>query len=244
MSYTFKQQLLDKSKYTLKCPYNMVAEEITIHNTANDASAENEANYHNRNNNATSYHVAIDHKEVIQVIPFNRNAFHAGDGGKGRGNRKAIGIEICYSKSGGERYKQAEENTVKYVAKLLKERNWNVSKVKKHQDYSGKYCPHRILDEGRWESFKERIAKELSVLNGEVDEKEMEELKAELKALKAKVSKLEEDSKKTGKLAEWAKESAKWAKESGISDGSRPDDDLTRQEAWKMLHAMNELLNK
>lgn len=56
------------------------------------------------NDSSTSYHIAVDDKEAIQAIPFNRNAFHAGDGGNGTGNRKYIAVEICYSKSGGERY--------------------------------------------------------------------------------------------------------------------------------------------
>lgn len=36
--------------------------------------------------------------------------------------------------------------------------------MKKHQDWSGKYCPHRILGENRWESFKQRIQAELNKL--------------------------------------------------------------------------------
>ena len=39
-----------------------------------------------------------------------------------------------------------------------------MDRVKKHQDFSGKYCPHRILDEKRWNSFKDRIARELQDL--------------------------------------------------------------------------------
>ncbi|WP_430623558.1 hypothetical protein [Lysinibacillus fusiformis] len=29
--------------------------------------------------------------------------------------------------------------------------------MKKHQDWNGKYCPHRILSEDRWGSFLKRI---------------------------------------------------------------------------------------
>ena len=32
-----------------------------------------------------------------------------------------------------------------------------MSALKKHQDFSGKYCPHRILDEKSWESFVDRV---------------------------------------------------------------------------------------
>lgn len=164
MSYTFKQNFLPSSKYQIKSPYQMQAQYITVHNTANDASAANEVAYHNRNNNQVSFHVAVDDKDVIQCVPFNKNAFHCGDGATGNGNRKSIGIEICYSKSGGQRYTAAEENAVQYIAKLLHERGWGVERVKKHQDWSGKYCPHRILDEKRWDSFKQRISTALNKL--------------------------------------------------------------------------------
>lgn len=84
------------------------------------------------NNMATSFHVAIDDYRVVQAIEFNRNAFHAGDGRNGSGNRKSISIEICYSKSGGERFIKAERLAAKYIALLLKERGWGIDRVKKH----------------------------------------------------------------------------------------------------------------
>lgn len=160
---------MPESKYNLKCPYNMDAEDITVHNTANDASARNEANYMIGNNSSTSFHAAIDDIEVVTTIPFNRNAFHAGDGRSGRGNRKAIGIEICYSKSGGERFEAAEENAAAYIAMLLRERNWGIERVKRHYDYSGKYCPHRTMDMG-WERFLDKIRKHLDAQNQPIPE--------------------------------------------------------------------------
>ena len=150
------QDLVSESKYSTQCPYHMTPEYITIHNTANDASALNEIAYMKRNN-YNSYHFAVDDIEARQGLPLDRNNFSCGDGANGTGNRKSIAIEICYSKSGGARYVQAEENCVQLVATLLKKYGFGVDRVKKHQDWSGKYCPHRILAENRWESFKDRI---------------------------------------------------------------------------------------
>lgn len=149
---TLRQLLVSESKYDIKCPYTMVAEGYCVHNTANDAPAENEANYMRNNDKKVSFHYVIDDKEVIQCIPENRNAFHAGDGVGGDGNRKHIAVEICYSKSGGEKFTKAEKNAAEFIAKGLKEKGWGIDKVKKHQDFSGKYCPHRTLDLG-WERF-------------------------------------------------------------------------------------------
>lgn len=159
MAYTTRKQWLPGSKYALKATNPMKAEYVTIHNTANDASAKNEANYMFSNNNATSYHVAIDDIEAVEMIPFSRNAWHAGDGSNGIGNRKSIGIEICYSKSGGDRYKQAEANTIEYTAQVLVQTGLKPDKVRFHKEWSGKNCPHRILDEGRGAAFKAAIAK-------------------------------------------------------------------------------------
>ena len=154
-----RQMLVDKSKYSIKCPYTMKPTRIVVHNTANDASANNEISYMRTNNNETSFHYAVDDKEVVQGIPLNRNAWHAGDG-HGKGNMEGIAIEICYSKSGGDRFIKAEQNAAKFIAQLLKERGWGIDKVTKHQDYSGKYCPHRTLDMG-WERFLNMVRAEL-----------------------------------------------------------------------------------
>ncbi|MDX6155237.1 N-acetylmuramoyl-L-alanine amidase [Bacillus subtilis] len=168
MAIKVVKNLVSKSKYGLKCPNPMKAEYITIHNTANDASAANEISYMKNNSSSTSFHFAVDDKQVIQGIPTNRNAWHTGDGTNGTGNRKSIGVEICYSKSGGARYKAAEKLAIKFVAQLLKERGWGVDRVRKHQDWNGKYCPHRILSEGRWNQVKAAIEKELKSLGGKI----------------------------------------------------------------------------
>ena len=151
-----RQNLVSASKYSIKCPYSMNAEFIVVHNTANDASANNEIAYMISNNNKVSYHYAVDDVEIVQGIPENRNAWHAGDGGNGQGNRKGLAIEICYSKSGGERFDKAEENAAEFIASKLKEKGWGIDKVKKHQDFANKYCPHRTLDLG-WERFLNKV---------------------------------------------------------------------------------------
>jgi N-acetylmuramoyl-L-alanine amidase len=152
----FRQMLVASKNYKTKCPNTLDPEGWCVHNTYNDASANNEVQYMILNHNQVSFHVAVDDKEVVQGVDFNRNAWAAGDG-NGPGNRKHLHLEICYSKSGGERYTQAEENAVQYLAQDLKQRGWGIDKVKKHEDFSGKHCPHRILDEKRWTSFLGRI---------------------------------------------------------------------------------------
>ncbi|MEI4789836.1 N-acetylmuramoyl-L-alanine amidase [Bacillus sp. FJAT-53060] len=167
MTIKVRKMLVSSAKKSIKCPYSMNAKYITFHNTANDAPAKNEISYMRNNNATVSFHYAVDDKEIIQGIETNRNAWHCGDGsGANSGNRTSIGVEVCYSKSGGERYKKAEALAIKFIAQLLKERGWGVDRVKKHEDWSGKHCPHRVLAEGRWGAVKAAIAKELAALNG------------------------------------------------------------------------------
>lgn len=158
------KNLVSESKYSVKCPYSMTPEFVVVHNTANDASAQNEVKYMISNNNQVSFHFAVDDKEVVQGLPLDRNAWACGDGANGKGNRKGIQVEICYSKNGGIRFENAEKNAAKFIAQLLKERGWGVDKVKKHQDFSNKYCPHRTLDKG-WASFVNMVKDYVNELN-------------------------------------------------------------------------------
>lgn len=164
MAITVVKQLVDKSMYQYKCPYAMTPQFIVIHNTANDASAMNEIKYMISNKNQVSFHYAIDDKQVVQGVPTNRNTWHSSDGVNGKGNRQGISIEICYSKSGGDKFTKAEKLTAKFVAELLKQYKWDISKVKKHQDFCTKYCPHRTLDLG-WKRFLNMVQDELDTLN-------------------------------------------------------------------------------
>ena len=150
------KNIVSQDKYDIKCPYAMTPSRIVVHNTANDASARNEIAYMISNNQEVSFHYAVDDKEVVQGIPENRNAWHSGDGEHGKGNREGVAIEICYSKGGGDRFVQAEKNAVDLIVSILKKYNWGVDKVTKHQDYNGKYCPHRTLDMG-WDRFIKMI---------------------------------------------------------------------------------------
>ena len=151
----------------------MTPDGIVVHNTANDASAMSEISYMIGNNNKVSYHVAVDDERVVTGLPFDRNSWNAGDGSNGKGNRTKIAIEICYSKSGGEKFEEAENLCASYIAYLLKQYNWGIDRVSKHQDYSGKYCPHRTLDMG-WERFLNKIRQHLDIQTTPVEEEKDE----------------------------------------------------------------------
>ena len=151
-----------ESKYATKCPDITEKDGICIHNTANDASAMSEISYMLGRPEKVSFHVAIDNYRVVTGLPFERSCYASGDGRHGKGNAHKINIEICYSKSGGEQFEEAEDLCASYVAILLKQYNWGIDRVYKHQDFANKYCPHRTLDMG-WERFLNKIREHLEI---------------------------------------------------------------------------------
>ena len=167
MSLTIKKMPMPSDKVPYKCPYLMNPTRIVIHNTANDASALNEIKYMQSNTREVSFHYAVDDKMAVQGIDLWRNAWHAGDGPNGVGNRQGIAIEICYSKSGGPRFIKAEQNAAELAAQLLLDFGWGIDKITKHQDYPTipKYCPHRTLDMG-WARFVDMVEDKRQELAG------------------------------------------------------------------------------
>ncbi|MBQ8697251.1 MAG: N-acetylmuramoyl-L-alanine amidase [Clostridia bacterium] len=145
-------------KVAIKCPFPMTPTRVVVHNTSNDASAYNEIRYMHRNGAQVSFHYAVDDVGAVQGIDLGRNAWHAGDGGSGVGNRQGIAVEICYSKSGGKRFRRSVCNGAALVHRLITERGWGLDRVTAHRDYSGKHCPHRILDEYGFSAFRSLVA--------------------------------------------------------------------------------------
>lgn len=145
-----------EEKLTVKCPFAMTPTRIVIHNTENDATAEQEIAYMHSNPREVSFHFAVDDEHAVQGIALDRNAWHAGDG-NGKGNREGIGIEICYSRSGGERFEKAQKNAAALTAQLLRSYGWGIDRVTKHQDYSGKDCPRRTMNEIGWDGFLQLV---------------------------------------------------------------------------------------
>lgn len=157
--------LIDESMYSLKSPYEMTPVGICIHNTAGDRTARAEIDDMGTNSKEVSFHIAIDDKEALIAIPLNRNAWHAGDGLYGEGNRRYISIEICYSYSKYDLFDIAEARAIKEVALLLKKYNWTVDNVRKHKDFSATECPKRTCELG-WERFLNKVKEEYEKIGG------------------------------------------------------------------------------
>ena len=192
---------------------------ITIHSTGNPKStAQNERDYLSNpiNTNSTGWHYVVGDNIIIEAIPPNERAWHAGDGSTGKGNNNSVGIEMVET---GNREKVIE-NTIWLVKKLQKQFNISDDKVVRHFDWSGKNCP-RILNYNNWEGwiqFKTLLRSSDTMTREEVKKIVQEELDR---------SKLP--------VSNWAKEDWENAKEKSITDGSRPKDFATREEVISLI---------
>ena len=145
-----------------RCGYSLTPRYITIHNTANTkatATAVAHAEYMNNSgkNKEVSYHYVVDDKEIYQLIPDHEVAWHAGDGGKGTGNRQSLAIEICEN-DGGDLL--AATNRAAALTRYLMDRyGIPLANVVQHNSWSGKNCPARIRkgQPYNWYTFLEKV---------------------------------------------------------------------------------------
>lgn len=137
---------------------------LTIHSTANkNSTAKNERAWltNSKNNRTASYHIIVDQKEAIECIPLNEIAWHAGDG-KGAGNTESIALEICES---GNRTKTLK-NAISLTANILRDHKWDVSRLRRHYDWSKKICPRILIDS----QYREKQTQTWDWFRKEVDE--------------------------------------------------------------------------
>ena len=132
---------------------------ITIHSTANPKStARGERAWLTSPNNKNRYagwHLCVDEREVVEAIPLDEVAWHAGDGGKGEGNSGSISIEICES---GNR-EIVLMHTIMTVVDLLYHYKLKPKDVYPHSKWTRTKCPS-ILDSGvglLWDNFVKEI---------------------------------------------------------------------------------------
>ena len=190
---------------------------ITIHETGNtDAGADAEAHGKYLTSSAgeaslTSWHYTVDDHAIVQHLPDNETAYHAGDGADGPGNATSIGIEICVNADGD--FAKAKENAAALVRLLMSEYFIPLANVVQHNRWNGKNCPAAIrATPGAWEDF-------LALCGGESEEPE---------------------EPPTDQPAGWAAEAWAWAKAMGLMGGTRPTDNITRQEAAVVLKRLYE----
>lgn len=200
------------------------------HDIGNGASSaeQNRLYFHNHQPSASA-HVFIDDKKILVIIPLNEKAYHVqyqkpmdnllfGDDA----NDAGIGVELCW---GGEiNFAEAYKRYVWFWAWLCKKYKWNPHKH---------IVSHKTLDPERRSDPDNALNKHGITFAQFLNDVRKEMLPKPIAKETVKVS----DKKQV--VSPFAKEAQKWVMEKGISDGSRPQDPVTRQETWVMLQNLS-----
>lgn len=149
---SFKVNLVPTNTTEYSHTRQMTPKYNVIHNTGNSNKGANDDMHAKfvKNDDYVLWHFTIDDDSITQHLPINRTGFHAGDGRYGEGNSYGIGYEICED---GDMEK-AIANTYKLLYYL--ETEGYKLMIKPHQFFSGKYCPHWILDNWGMDLFVEK----------------------------------------------------------------------------------------
>jgi N-acetylmuramoyl-L-alanine amidase CwlA len=144
---------------------------ITVHNTANadrGADALMHARYMkgaDARQRQVSWHFSVDDHQCVQSLPLNERGMHAGTG---LGNASSLGIEIC--ENAGIDQATANGRAALLVAALLRRFGLSITHVVPHKHWSGKQCPHLLLDAaGTIKSFLQLVQAELDGLPATID---------------------------------------------------------------------------
>ena len=131
---------------------------ITIHETGNAAKGADAAAHGDYldsdagERGMVSWHYTVDDHAILQHLPDTETAYHAGDGAKGPGNTKSIGIEICVD-AGGD-FEKAKRNAASLVRLLMAEHSIPLERVVQHHHWNGKDCPKSLRNTpGGWAAF-------------------------------------------------------------------------------------------
>ncbi|HFD2043912.1 TPA: N-acetylmuramoyl-L-alanine amidase [Clostridium perfringens] len=133
---------------------------IIIHetdNTSKGAGAETHCKAQaNGNIGKASVHYYVDDTGVYQAVEHKHATWNCGDGNNryGINNKNTISIEICVNSDSD--YNKAVDNTVDLV-RYLKNGYYSNCQIVRHYDASRKNCPRRILANGYWNTFLERV---------------------------------------------------------------------------------------
>lgn len=165
----------------------IVPKAVVIHWTANTgAGADAVANrnyFEGHPENKVSAHYIVDDHQVVQCLPEDEMGYHVGayhyqpralELLSSYPNNCTIGIETCVNRDGN--FTQTYQNLIILTADILHRHGWDVDRLWRHYDITGKDCPRFfVADEAAqaygfegaaagWERFKRDVNLELKAL--------------------------------------------------------------------------------
>ena len=221
-----KKQIGQKRKYS-DIKY------LVIHDTGNTSiGADAEAHYKYLQT-ATRYgsaHYYVDDKQIIQTIGDSLVAWSIGDtwGYSNNPNRikdafnfNSLNVELCINANIDK--DKAYKNVVELTKNLMKKFGFTADMVIRHFDATGKICPGSWSknDWAKWWQFKEDIQKPIEWTIDLTKDSEFGE---------------DEKMEKKSNASDWADTAWKWGIEKGLTDGTNPKGQCTREQVVTMLY--------
>jgi len=180
-----KELMLTKSPFTRTGMKMGSPKAIIVHYTGNPGSTamgnrnwlESLKDQSPDDNNADTYAschyiVGLD-GEILQLIPENEGAFHAGgriytdtareyffDTGRKRiyPHDKCIGIETCHPDKTGKFNEKTENSLINLTAEIARRHKLNIKNIFRHYDITSKLCPlWYVSDENNWNNFLQKV---------------------------------------------------------------------------------------
>lgn len=231
--YDFKyRQISNKKQFSNRRRKKSAIKNIVVHatdNPRNGADAEAHVRYLEHADRFGSAHYYVDDHSIYQPIGDTYIAWHCADNqgfGKslnGVTNSNSIGVEMCMNSDGI--FSKTYKNTVELVKNLMKIYNLTVDNVCRHYDVSKKKCPSvfKYDNWAKWKQFKKDIAKPVEW---------------EIDLSKDSTFGPDKTVQEFSNISSWAKEAWNWGKEKGITDGTYPKKEATREEVITMLYRM------
>jgi N-acetylmuramoyl-L-alanine amidase len=238
---------------------NLVPKGVVVHYVGNPgSSALANRNYFEDGSegNCVSAHYIIGLSgEILRCIPENECAAHVGksyapayDEMAKTNNSRLLGIECCHPDSNGKFNNDTMNSLIELLVDICKRYNFNIdTDVYRHYDVCGKMCPlYYVNNPAEWKKLKDNLSEELKKSASaappgapNTDQKN-----------NIATPPVESDNPKTStpQIVEqpsgWAVEAWDWAKQNGITDGTRPTANTTREECVSFVYRLAKLLNK
>lgn len=176
----FRQSLIPVGKTNQRPGTKMKALYYTQHETANRNSAATARMHEEWLHSGApgvadvqvGFHFVVDDKEIIQLLPVDEIAWHAGDG-SGPGNYSSVGCELCVN--AGRNVAKAESNAAWLAAGVMRALDIPSVNLRAHYDWvqgraGAHYCPEIMLTSGRWSAFESTVANLLAGKGGEQED--------------------------------------------------------------------------
>ena len=167
---------------------------IVIHYVGAVSTAANNAAYFAGGDRGASAHYFVDDTSIWQSVEDKNAAWHCGggrqssDGGSLLGkctNLNSIGIEMCCKKKDGKLYitDATKANTAWLVQYLMKKHSIPASRVVRHFDVNGKYCPGGYCNDKAWSKLKAQLTGGKNLAKKYKTSKYAKDIKKYLKAI-------------------------------------------------------------